>query len=114
MDFKHPFPDESTDKMVGETLYKALYRMESRTYKVCSYTPVEGYPKPLCLHTVISREEADAFKERNWIKSFSTNTAALEMGMEKLAPQIPVQIRKLREGELVQSELEQLEGFGSF
>lgn len=115
MELKPLNEGETLDEMRGDTLFKLSYRGVSRTYRVDSYTPVEGYPKPLHVGTVIRREEAEAHKERNFFtESFSTDTAAFDLGVTRLEAEIPCAMRKLREEELVAGELEAIEGFGSF
>jgi hypothetical protein len=110
---KNPFGD-TMDKMVDGTLFRCAFLIERAQYRVSSYTPVEGFPKPLNLNHLINRHEAEDRKQGGWMRGLSTDTAALEIGIEKLTPQIAFQVRKLREEELVAGELEQLPGFGSF
>mgnify|MGYP006188198083 CR=1 FL=1 len=100
--------------MVDGTLFKGHYRTHQDAYQIVSYTPVDDYPKPLSLNCIIFRHEAEDYRERNFVAGHSIDSAAMQLGIDKLAPQIPHALRKLREKELVQGELEVLEGFGSF
>jgi hypothetical protein len=101
------------EQMIDGTLFKALYDAHRASYKITSRTPVDGC-EPLVLTKWIDRIEATTHREKNWPKGLSIDTSALALGIEALQPQIAPALRKLREGELVQAELEGLEGFGSF
>jgi hypothetical protein len=102
------------ERMVDDTLFRCVFSTEQQVYHIISSTPVEGHPQPLKLKGVVYRQDAKRHAEQNFMKGLSTDTAALEIGIELLTPQIAYQVRKLREDELVGQELEAIEGFGSF
>lgn len=102
-------------ELFGEdgTLFVAEYDCASAGYMVISRTPVEGHD-PLVLKHWLSRAEATRFREQNFLKGYSIDTAALHIGSESLKTQIPVELRRFKRGVLVHEELERVEGFGSF
>jgi hypothetical protein len=95
------------------TLFTAEYKQDSAGYIVVSRTPIEGH-EPLVLKLFIEREAATRFREHKWIDGYSIDTAALQIGMDSLKAQIPGELRRFKNGLLVEEELEALEGFGSF
>lgn len=107
-----PFMDP-LEAMVDGTLFKAEYDSGAASYLVVSRTPVEDND-PLVLKVLISRGDATRFRERNWTKGHSINTAALQLGMDELQPKIAEELRRFKNGIVVQRELETIEGFASF
>lgn len=97
------------------TLFTAQYDQEAAGYMVVSRTPVEGC-EPLVLKLFVERADATRFREKNWNvgSGYSIDTAALHIGSESLKAQIPGELRRFKNGLVVEAELEQVEGFGSF
>lgn len=95
------------------TLFTAQYHGESACYHVMSRTPVDGH-EPLVLKRLVDRADATRFRESNFIQGYSIDTAALKLGIDYLREQIPGELRRFKRGVVVEAELEQIEGFGSF
>lgn len=109
---KNPLGD-SMDKMVDGTLFRCVYLEGRREYRVTSHTPVED-GHPLILNELIERGAAKRWAEHHFMEGLSPDTAALDLGISKLQAKIPGELRKRNEGQIVQSELEAIDGFGSF
>lgn len=95
------------------TLFTALYHAASACYHVESRTPVEGH-EPLILKRLVDRADATRLRENNFTAGYSIDTAALQLGIDYLRQQIPGELRRFKRGVVVEAELEQIEGFGSF
>jgi hypothetical protein len=95
------------------TLFTAHYDAAAAGYMVVSRTPIDGH-EPLVLKQFVARADATRFREQNWVDGYSIDTAGLQIGMETLKAKIPGELRRFKNGLLVEEELEQVEGFASF
>jgi hypothetical protein len=102
-----------TERMIDGTLFQVKYLHERAQYHITSSTPVEDH-EPLMISQWVERADATKYREKNWLQGHSIDSAAFHLGIEAIKPKISVLLRKIREGELIQAELETLDGFGSF
>jgi hypothetical protein len=103
----------SNDVMIDGTLFKSLYVSDRAQYCVTSHTPLEE-GRTLKLNHWVERVEATQYREGNWIKGHSIDSAAMAIGITALQERIPIEMRKLPVSARAREQMEDIEGFGSF
>lgn len=103
----------SKDVLIDGTLFRSEYHHDSLQYRVTSHTPVEDN-RPLDLVEWVERVDATSYRDGNWIKGHSVDSAAMAIGIERLQARIPNELRKLPVSSRVKAQMEDIEGFGSF